>query len=172
MRAAHFPAQSAHTCSCPHRHTHAHRRRRRCCRRHTQVEGSPAVGGRSPSVWDTFAAKAGNIQDGSNPTVATDFFNKYKEDIALMKAMGVKNFRMSISWSRLLPKGVAGSPVSKEGVAFYNNVIDELKKNGIEPAITLFHWDMPQVLQDKYDGFISPQVQEDFVYFADVAFKK
>jgi beta-glucosidase len=61
--------------------------------RGTQVEGSPLVGGRSPSVWDVFASKSGNIQDGSNPSVATDFYNKYKDDIALMKAMGVKNFR-------------------------------------------------------------------------------
>lgn len=123
------------------------------------------------SVWDVFASKPGNIQDGSNPSVATDFYNKYKEDIALMKAMGVKNFRMSISWSRLIPGGVAGSPVNPDAVKFYNSVFDELKKAGIEPAVTLYHWDMPQVLQDKYEGFISDKVQDDFAYYAEQAFK-
>lgn len=137
-----------------------------------QVEGAAAVAGRSPSVWDKFAAVPGNIQDGTTPAVATDFYNKYKADIALMKSLGVKNFRMSISWSRLLPGGVRGSKVNEDAVKWYNAVFDELKAAGIEPAVTLYHWDMPQVLQDKYEGFIDRQVVDDFVAYADVAFSR
>eukprot|EP00882_Tetradesmus_deserticola_P026789 GHRQ01029583.1.p1 GENE.GHRQ01029583.1~~GHRQ01029583.1.p1 ORF type:complete len:356 (+),score=138.00 GHRQ01029583.1:1133-2200(+) len=136
-----------------------------------QSEGGAAAGGRSPSVWDIFAKQPGKIQDGSSPAVATDFFNKYKQDIALMKSMGVKNFRMSISWSRLLPQAVKGSSTSPEGVQFYRAVFKELKDNGIEPAVTLYHWDMPQVLQDKYQGLLDRQFIDDFTYFAEVAFK-
>eukprot|EP00879_Flechtneria_rotunda_P007225 GHRR01007582.1.p1 GENE.GHRR01007582.1~~GHRR01007582.1.p1 ORF type:complete len:500 (+),score=122.40 GHRR01007582.1:150-1649(+) len=137
----------------------------------TQIGGA-AAGGRSPSVWDKFAAESGKIQDGSSPATATDFYNKYKQDIQLMKTLGVKNFRMSLSWSRLIPRGLKGSAVSEDGVRFYNNVITELKKNGIEPAITLYHWDLPQVLQDKYQGFMDRQFVDDFVYYAKVAFEK
>eukprot|EP00878_Enallax_costatus_P001527 GHUV01001678.1.p1 GENE.GHUV01001678.1~~GHUV01001678.1.p1 ORF type:complete len:401 (+),score=78.89 GHUV01001678.1:691-1893(+) len=89
-----------------------------------------------------------------------------------MKSLGIKNFRMSISWSRLIPGGSKGSPVSEAGVTFYNNVINELKKNGIEPAVTLYHWDLPQSLQDKYQGMLDKQIIDDFVYFAEVAFKR
>jgi beta-glucosidase len=138
-----------------------------------QIEGGYASDGRSPSVWDVYAnPKNGKISDGSTPWVATDFFNKYKEDIALMKSLGVKNLRLSFSWSRIIPEGVNGSKVNEKGVQFYNNVLDELKTAGIEPAVTLFHWDVPQVLQDKYSGFIDRRIVDDFVYYADVAFSR
>lgn len=136
-----------------------------------QTEGAPFVDGRTASVWDTYAAKPGNIQDGTTPAIGTNFYYMYKTDIALMKSLGVKNFRMSISWSRLIPGGRTGSPVNQKAVTFYNNVFDELIKAGISPAVTLYHWDVPQVLQDSYEAFIDPKIQEDFVYYADQAFK-
>jgi beta-glucosidase/6-phospho-beta-glucosidase/beta-galactosidase len=136
-----------------------------------QTEGAPFVDGRTASVWDTYAAKPGNIQDGTTGAMGTGFYYMYKTDIALMKSLGVKNFRMSISWSRLIPRGRAGSPVNQKAVTFYNNVFDELIKAGISPAVTLFHWDVPQVLQDGYEAFIDPKIQEDFVYYADQAFR-
>jgi beta-glucosidase len=135
-----------------------------------QVEGGADLGGRTPSVWDVFAKTSGRIDDKSTGDVATDFYHRYKEDIALMKSLGIQNFRLSLSWSRLIPKGSKGSPVNKKGLDFYNDVIDELVKNGISPIVTLYHWDLPQSLQDSYKGFISPEIVDDFVYFADVAF--
>lgn len=129
------------------------------------------MGGRTPSVWDTFAANSGKIQDRSNPSVAVDFYNRYKEDIALMRSLGVRNFRMSISWSRLIPTGRKGGAVAPDAVRFYNAVLDELAANFISPAVTLYHWDMPQVLQDAYQGLTQPAFIEDFEYYADTAFR-
>ena len=136
-----------------------------------QIEGGAASGGRTPSVWDTYAKTSGKVINGDTGDVATDFYNKYKSDIALMKSLGVKNFRMSISWSRLIPGGKKGSPVNPVGAAFYNDVFNTLIAAGISPVVTLYHWDLPQFLHNAYEGFLSPQIIDDFVYFADQSFK-
>ena len=104
-----------------------------------QVEGAARAGGRSPSIWDTFSNDAAAVGD--------DFFNRYKEDIELMKAMGVKKFRMSLSWPRVIPGAVGEA--SAEGLAFYHALIDALLEAGIEPWVTTYHWDLPQSLQVK-----------------------
>ena len=99
-------------------------------------------GGRS--VWDMFCERPGAINDASNGDVACDHFNRYKEDSALMKELGIPNYRLSISWPRVMPEGVGA--VDQKGLAFYDKLVDELLENGIQPHVTLFHWDLPYEL--------------------------
>ncbi|KAL9420923.1 hypothetical protein AB3S75_038485 [Citrus x aurantiifolia] len=136
------------------------------------AEGNVDIDGKSPSIWDTFTTNhPEKIHDGSNANVAIDFYHRYKEDIKLMKETGLDSFRFSISWPRLLPKGKISGGVNPLGVQFYNNLIDELIANGIKPFVTLFHWDLPQVLEDKYGGFLSSEIVKDFGDYADFCFK-
>ncbi|XP_048231355.1 beta-glucosidase 24 isoform X2 [Ricinus communis] len=125
-----------------------------------QTEGAANKSGRGPSIWDTFTHEyPERIDDGSNGDVAVDFYNLYKEDIRRMsKQIGMNAFRFSISWSRVIPSGRVREGVNEEGIEFYNNVIDEAINNGLEPFVTIFHWDVPQALEDKYGGFLSPNI--------------
>ncbi|GBF92735.1 beta-glucosidase-like [Raphidocelis subcapitata] len=137
-----------------------------------QTEGSPYADGRSPSIWDVYVKNnPGKVRDGTNGDVTTDFYHRYKEDIALMKSLGVKNYRFSIAWGRIIPSGRKGGAVNQAGVDFYNAVIDEMIKNGVSPAVTLFHWDLPQANQDAYKGFLSRDIVDDYNYFADTCFR-
>ena len=116
-----------------------------------QTEGALSAGGRSESVWDRYVrTQPGKIRDGSDAGVATDFYNRYKDDAALMKSLSIKNFRMSISWGRIVPSGRKGGAVNAAGVDYYNRVIDALLAAGIAPIVTLYHWDLPQANQDAY----------------------
>lgn len=131
-----------------------------------QTEGSGTEGGRGPATWDGF------IQDNiAGLDIAVDSYNRYKEDVQLLKNMGADSYRFSISWSRILPDGTVGGGINQEGIDFYNNFIDELIKNGITPFVTLFHFDLPTALQDKYSGFLNKQIVDDFKAFADLCFK-
>ena len=130
-----------------------------------QIEGATKEDGRTESVWDMFCKKDGAIERGENADTACDFYHKYKEDIALMKSMGVKAFRTSLSWNRILPDGTG--KVNKKGIDFYNRVIDELLNNGIEPYITLFHWDLPMALYEK-GGFMNREFADRFAEYAAV----
>jgi len=112
-----------------------------------QVEGAVKEGGRGPSIWDTFSHTAGKTHNGDNGDVADDFYHRYREDIGLMKGLGLKGCRFSVSWTRIFPGGVG--PANQEGVDFYKRMVDTLLEHGIEPYCTLFHWDLPQALQDK-----------------------
>ncbi|XP_048325874.2 vicianin hydrolase [Ziziphus jujuba] len=137
-----------------------------------QSEGAALQYGKGPSIWDTFTRNhPEKIKDRSSGLVADDFYHRYKEDIKLMKKIGLDSFRFSISWPRLLPTGKVKGGVNKEGVQFYNNVINELLSNGIVPFVTLFHWDFPQALVDEYGGFLSPNIVEDYGAYADFVFK-
>ncbi|PNX78043.1 beta-glucosidase 12-like protein, partial [Trifolium pratense] len=122
-----------------------------------QYEGAAFEGGKGPSVWDTFTHMyPDRIADHSNGDVATDSYHRYKEDIGMMKDIGFQAYRFSISWSRILPSGKG--KVNQEGITYYNNLINELLSNGLQPYITLFHWDLPQALEDEYGGFLSPKI--------------
>ena len=112
-----------------------------------QIEGAFDVHNKGESIWDRFVAKKGNIYKGHHGRVTCDFYNRFREDILLMKSMNIPNFRFSISWTRLLPDGIGR--VDQKGVDFYNRVIDFCLECNITPWITLYHWDLPQTLEDK-----------------------
>lgn len=112
-----------------------------------QIEGAIREDGREPSTWDTFMAQPGRILDGSDASIADDHYHRYREDIALMKELGVDSYRFSLAWPRIQPGGTGG--VNKAGIAFYDRLIDELLIAGIRPMATLFHWDLPEPLQHK-----------------------
>ena len=112
-----------------------------------QIEGAWNEDGKGPSIWDTYAHTQGKIRDGTTGDVANDHYHRYMEDVALMKDLGATAYRFSISWPRIFPNGT-GEPNLK-GLDFYNRLVDELVAAGIAPFPTLYHWDLPQALQDK-----------------------
>ncbi|KAJ4770640.1 Beta-glucosidase 31 [Rhynchospora pubera] len=134
-----------------------------------QVEGAAAEDGRKPSIWDPYC-HAGYEIDHSDGDVAADQYHKYKEDIKLMHETGLDAYRFSIAWPRLIPDG--RGDVNPKGLQYYNNFIDELISYGIQPHVTLYHFDLPLALQDEYDGLISPKFIDDFTAYADVCFKE
>jgi beta-glucosidase/6-phospho-beta-glucosidase/beta-galactosidase len=143
-----------------------------------QIEGATNEGGRGMSIWDTYCKGQGNIIDGSNGDLACDHYHRVEEDVRLMKDLGLKAYRFSIAWPRILPNGKTGvgkhgyyNGVNHEGIAFYNRLIDELLKNNIEPWVTLYHWDLPQALEDEYGGWLSPKIIDDFGRYASVCFE-
>jgi len=115
-----------------------------------QIEGAVTEDGRGASIWDVYAHTPGKIKDGRNADVANDHYHRYKDDVRLMRDLGVKAYRFSIAWPRIFPDG-RGQPNAK-GIDFYNRLIDALLEAGIEPFPTLYHWDLPQALQDQAAG--------------------
>lgn len=134
-----------------------------------QVEGAWNEDGKSPSVWDKYVHIPGTTFKGTTGDIAVDHYHRYKEDVALMAEMGLKAYRFSIAWTRILPEG--RGPVNQAGIQFYSDLIDELLKHGIEPMVTLYHWDLPQCLMDEYGGWESRKVIDDFNEYASVLFK-
>ena len=128
-----------------------------------QIEGAAAEDGRTPSIWDTFSRTPGKTFEGATGDVAVDHYHRYPEDIALMAEIGVNAYRFSISWSRILPTG-AGA-VNQRGLDFYARVVDGLLDKGISPAITLYHWDLPQELQDE-GGWVNRDTSYRFADYA------
>src|SRR5262247_1029940 len=125
-----------------------------------QIEGAWNEDGKGPSIWDKYAHTPGNIKNNDNGDVANDHYHRYKEDVALMKDIGATAYRFSIAWPRIFPEGT-GTPNPK-GVDFYKRLTDELRTKGIEPFATLYHWDLPQRLQDKYRGWVSKDTAKAF----------
>ncbi|KAJ6810112.1 putative inactive beta-glucosidase 14 [Iris pallida] len=136
-----------------------------------QIEGAASEGNKSLSNWDYYSHLPGKIEDGSNGDIADDHYHRYMEDVTLMQSLGVDSYRFSISWSRVLPRGRFGE-INLEGIAYYNDLINLLLLKGIQPFVTLNHFDIPQELEDRYGGWLSPQIQQDFAYFAEVCFKE
>ncbi|AAK79058.1 6-phospho-beta-glucosidase [Clostridium acetobutylicum] len=134
-----------------------------------QVEGAWKEDGKGESVWDNFSKIPGKTFEGTNGDVAVDHYHRFKEDVALMAEMGLKAYRFSVSWSRIYPKG--RGKVNLKGLEFYKNLVDELLKYNIEPVLTLYHWDLPQALQDLYGGFESRNVISDFENYCITLFK-
>jgi beta-galactosidase len=130
-----------------------------------QIEGAWNEDGKGPSIWDTFAHTPGKMRNGDTGDVANDHYHRYKEDVALMKnELGANAYRFSICWPRIFPEGV-GKP-NQKGIDFYSRLVDELKSAGIEPFATLYHWDLPQALQDKYKGWQSRDTAKAFGDYA------
>ncbi len=134
-----------------------------------QVEGAALEDGRTPSIWDTFARRPGAIADGSTGDVADDHYHRFREDVELMASLGVGAYRFSISWSRLLPG--AGNEVNPAAVAFYRALASALLERGIRPYATLYHWDLPQELEDA-GGWLSRETAEAFARYAGVAVRE
>ena len=130
-----------------------------------QIEGAVAEGGRTPSTWDEFTARPGTILDGSDGSVATDHYHRFREDVALMRELGLDVYRFSISWTRLVRPDGTPNP---EGVAFYDALIDELLAAGIRPMATLFHWDTPLDLERR-GGWRRRATATRFAEFARIA---
>lgn len=112
-----------------------------------QIEGAWNEGGKGLSIWDTFSLQPGRTRQGSTGQVAVDHYHRYSEDIHLMQALGLKAYRFSVAWTRIQPEGFG--PANPAGLAFYDRLVDSLLEAGIEPVMTLFHYDLPQALQDK-----------------------
>ncbi|MBU9712882.1 GH1 family beta-glucosidase [Evansella tamaricis] len=134
-----------------------------------QIEGAVNEGGRGPSIWDTFSKTPGKIVNGDNGDVACDSYHRYEEDIQLMKELGINFYRFSVAWPRIFPEGTG--EVNREGLDFYHRFVDTLIENGIEPMCTLYHWDLPQALQDK-GGWDNRETIDAFVNYAEVMFKE
>ncbi len=128
-----------------------------------QIEGGWNKDGRSPSIWDTFSHVPGNVYHGHTGDVAADHYHRWKEDVALMKELGLPAYRFSFAWPRIIPGGTGS--VNQTGLDFYDRLVDELLRNGIKPFPTLYHWDLPQILEDK-GGWPNRQTAQ---YFADYA---
>jgi beta-glucosidase len=128
-----------------------------------QIEGAAGEDGRKPSVWDTFSHTPGKTFHGETGDVADDSYHLYKQDVQLLRNLGVKCYRMSISWSRVFPDGT-GQPNPK-GLDYYNRVVDELLKNNIAPYITLFHWDLPQALPGGWQSRDTSKAFGDYAAF-------
>ncbi|KAI3443436.1 hypothetical protein Pfo_000101 [Paulownia fortunei] len=136
-----------------------------------QFEGAAAQGGRGLGVWDVFTLETPDrIFDGTNGNVAVDMYNRYKEDIEMMKKMSFDACRISISWPRILPGGRCTAGINREGINYYNDLINTLLAHGIEPYVTLFHWDLPYCLEKEYDGFLSKKIVDDFREFVELCF--
>jgi len=125
-----------------------------------QIEGAVNEDGRGPSIWDKFSHTPGKIEDHTNADRANDHYHRYKEDVGLIKDLGAKAYRFSVAWPRLFPNG-DGAPNPK-GLDFYNRLVDELLAQGIEPYATLYHWDLPQSLQDRVGGWQSSDTSKAF----------
>ncbi len=134
-----------------------------------QIEGRIEENGKGESIWDRFSHIPGKIIDGSNGDIACDHYHLYPQDIQLMKELGIKTYRLSISWPRIFPQG-KGSPNPK-GIEFYRNLISQLVQNDIKPAVTLFHWDLPQKLQN-IGGWANREVADYFEEYAKYVFKE
>lgn len=133
-----------------------------------QSEGAWNIDGKAESIWDHFSHQKGKIHNNENADTACDFYNRYAEDIDMMKAMNLKSFRFSLSWTRILPEGTG--KINHAGLDFYHRVIDKCLAAGIQPWITLYHWDLPQVLEDK-GGWVNREIVNWFSEYVDVCTK-
>ncbi len=130
-----------------------------------QIEGAVNAGGRGPSIWDTFSHIPGNVALNHTGDVACDHYHRWREDIALMKQLGLGAYRFSIAWPRILPEGTGR--VNPDGLRFYSDLVDGLLEAGITPWVTLYHWDLPQPLEDR-GGWPSREIVQAFVEYTDV----
>ncbi len=134
-----------------------------------QIEGSPLADGAGPSIWHRFSHTPGTTYNGDTGDIACDHYRRYKEDVALMKKLGVKAYRFSIAWPRVFPQGKG--KLNLKGMDFYDRLVDELMNAGIEPFITLYHWDLPAALQDE-GGWLNRDIANWFANYSDFVFQK
>jgi len=126
--------------------------------------------GRLPSIWDSFCQQPSKIADGTNADVACDSYNRTADDIALLKSLGARTYRFSLSWSRIIPLGGRNDPINQKGLQHYSRFVDDLLAAGIQPMVTLYHWDLPDNLEKRYGGLLNKEFVNDFVSYAKVVF--
>ncbi|MED5621989.1 GH1 family beta-glucosidase [Ideonella sp. BN130291] len=134
-----------------------------------QIEGSPLADGAGPSIWHRFVRTPGLVKDGDTGDVACDHYRRMEADVQLMRELGLKAYRFSIAWARVLPQGRGA--VNPGGLAFYERLVDTLLANGIQPMATLYHWDLPAALDDR-GGWLNPDVADWFADYARLVFRK
>ncbi|KAJ4248749.1 hypothetical protein NW762_012587 [Fusarium torreyae] len=138
-----------------------------------QVEGAATQDGKGPSVWDTYTHLTPSKSNNQNGDIACDHYHRVQDDIDLMSSYGVDVYRFSIAWSRLIPLGGRSDPINEKGIAFYNDLIDLLLQKNIEPVVTLFHWDTPQGIYDRYGAFLNTEeFKADFMHYARLCFSR
>lgn len=138
-----------------------------------QIEGGADQGGKGRSIWDTFSHLQPSRTNGEHADVACDHYNLVAEDVDLMSTLDTDVYRFSLSWSRIIPSGGRKDATNEEGIAFYDKLINDLVKHNIEPVVTLYHWDLPQELYDRYRGFLdTDEFRADFIHFARVCFSR
>lgn len=130
-----------------------------------QIEGRTKDDGKGDDIWDIYVREPGKIMEGHTGDIACDHYNRYKEDIAIMKQLGIRAYRFSINWARILPDGIG--KINEKGIQFYNNLIDCLLENGIEPYITLYHWELPYALYRK-GGWLNREIVQWFGEYAKI----
>src|SRR5688500_18640940 len=134
-----------------------------------QIEGSPLADGAGSNIWHRFSHTPGLVANGDTGDVACDHYRRWPEDIRLMKELGLSAYRFSIAWSRILPQGTGA--VNTRGLDFYDRLVDGLLEQGIEPLVTLYHWDLPSALDDR-GGWLNRDIGEWFAEYARVVFRK
>ncbi len=135
-----------------------------------QIEGGSKADGKGPSIWDAFSSIPGKTYGGETGRTACGHYDHFREDVILMKKMGLKAYRFSISWSRILPTG--RGEINKKGIGFYNHLINDLLKHDIEPWVTLYHWDLTMAHQLEKDGWLNPELATIFADYACVCFEQ
>jgi beta-glucosidase len=131
-----------------------------------QIEGAAKKDGKGPSIWDVYSRLPGKTHGGDTPSVACDHYRLFRQDVRLMARLGVKHYRLSIAWPRVFPDGEGR--VNPRGLRFYNHLIDALLAQGITPWVTMFHWDLPQKLEERYGGWRSRRTVDAFAGYADL----
>ncbi|MEJ5221022.1 MAG: family 1 glycosylhydrolase, partial [Tepidiforma sp.] len=134
-----------------------------------QIEGAVQEDDRGVTIWDTFVRQPGKVQNGDTGDVACDHYHRFREDVELMARLGIQTYRFSLAWARIYPFGRGA--VNEKGLAFYDRLIDALLEKNIQPAVTLYHWDLPQALQDT-GGWTNREVVEAFAAYAKTAFDR
>ncbi len=129
-----------------------------------QIEGAATMDGRGLSIWDELSHRAGGTRTGENGDVACDHYHRFEEDVQLMASLGIRNYRFSVSWPRVIPEGTGA--VNQKGLDFYSKLVDALLAHDITPHVTLFHWDAPLALQQKYGGWSNRQMATDFADYS------
>jgi beta-glucosidase len=134
-----------------------------------QIEGSPLADGAGPSVWHRFSHTPGRVQDGDTADISCDHYRRYESDVDLMQSLGLNSYRFSIAWGRVLPDGTGR--INAAGLDFYERLVDRLLSRGIQPMVTLFHWDLPAALDDR-GGWLNRDIAKWFAEYADIVFRR
>ncbi len=135
-----------------------------------QIEGATREDGRGESIWDRFSHTPGKVANGDTGDVACDHYHRYRQDVALMQRLGLRAYRFSIAWPRILPQGEGA--VNQAGLDFYDRLVDALLEAGITPFATLYHWDLPQALQERQGGWADRAIAGQFAHYADVVSRR